>query len=534
MSTEVLYRKWRPQLLSEVVGQEVVTRTLRCAVEEQKLAHAYLFSGPRGTGKTSTGRILIKAVNCLNPEDGEPCNRCEICCSINEGRFMDVIEIDAASNRGIDDIRSLREKVNYIPGCGRYKGYIIDEVHMLTDPASNALLKTLEEPPPHVIFVLATTEPHKVLPTIVSRCQHFHFRRLSQAVIVDKLAFICQQESVEADNFSLKWIARLSAGSLRDAENILQRLIISCGGRIDAAQTQEVLGLCDVSQVKEMVQHIGNRDISAGLRCLYNVSSKGVDLRQFELEIVDYLRELLLVNLGCEEAAEITPEDLPEMKDMAKGVPPGYLLEAIKLFSSTGIRADSYSTLPLEMALINCVLSSAGEEKEGSLVEMAPKAQAEATLADRSQEAAKRKNEIKPSLSEQPKKPLENEGVAAPAEEKDASEVDYLRGRWGEFVRSLRGDGAIRSMGALLRNACEPVELKEDILVLGFYHSFHKERLENSKHLGLLENKLEETFGRAYKVKCVLVDPKTGALVGDDQPNHLVQTALEMGARILD
>jgi hypothetical protein len=186
------------------------------------------------------------------------------------------------------------------------------------------------------------------------------------------------------------------------------------------------------------------------------------------------------------------------------------------------------------MALINCVLSSSGKEKEGSLVGREPKAQTETTSADKPREAAKRKTEIKPSSSEQPKKLLRSEVIAAPAEGKNASEVDYLRGRWGEFVRSLRGDGAIRSMGALLRNACEPVELKEDILVLGFYHSFHKERLENSKHLGLLENKLEETFGRAYKVKCVLVDPQTGVSVDDDQPNHLVQTALEMGARILD
>ena len=199
MASQVFYRKWRPQTLAEVVGQEPVTQTLLNALSSGRVSHAYLFCGPRGTGKTSTGRILAKAVNCLTNGKGEPCNTCEICQAITEGRALDIVEIDAASNRGIDDIRDLREKVNYAPNQARYKVYIVDEVHMLTKEASNALLKTLEEPPPHVIFVLATTEAHKVLPTILSRCQRFDFRRLPQADIASKLARICSAEDIHIE-----------------------------------------------------------------------------------------------------------------------------------------------------------------------------------------------------------------------------------------------------------------------------------------------------------------------------------------------
>src|SRR4030043_329445 len=218
MASQVLYRKWRPRTLAEVIGQEPITQTLRNALRSGRVSHAYLFCGPRGTGKTSTARSLAKAINCLNLKDGEPCNTCEMCLAISQGRALDIIEIDAASNTGVDDIRSLREKVNYAPNQARYKVYIIDEVHMLSTSASNALLKTLEEPPPPVIFILATTEAHKILPTILSRCQRFDFRRLSQADVTSRLDYICQKEDIHIDPEALRIIARNATGSLRDAE----------------------------------------------------------------------------------------------------------------------------------------------------------------------------------------------------------------------------------------------------------------------------------------------------------------------------
>ena len=227
MTTQVYYRKWRPVSFSQLVGQEHVATTLRQSTKQGRVSHSYLFCGPRGSGKTSTARILAKAVNCLDLQDGDTCNACAICETINGGRFMDIIELDAASNRGIDEIRDIREKVNFAPVQGNRKVYIIDEAHMLTDAASNAFLKTLEEPPSHVIFILCTTEVHKILPTIVSRCQRFDFRRIPSNLINARLEEITRAECVAVEPDALRLVARYAAGSLRDAENLLEQLAVS-------------------------------------------------------------------------------------------------------------------------------------------------------------------------------------------------------------------------------------------------------------------------------------------------------------------
>ncbi|MFO7773151.1 MAG: DNA polymerase III subunit gamma/tau [Dehalococcoidia bacterium] len=520
MGSEVFYRKWRPQTLGEVLGQEPVTQTLCRAVESGKTAHAYLFCGPRGTGKTSTARILAKAVNCPDQAGGEPCNACAMCQAIAEGRALDVVEIDAASNRGIDEIRSLREKANYAPSLARYKVYIIDEVHMLTEAACNALLKTLEEPPGHVIFILATTEAHKVIATIVSRCQRFNFRRLGQTEIVDKLEVICQKEGIHIEPDSLRLIARAATGSLRDAENILQQMIAYYGDHIELDRVQAELGISRDSRVRRLAQCVVDKDVAAGLRVINSLNSDGLDLRQFNLGLVEYLRGLLLAKSRCEEALDITSEDLAEMGNLAAKTTLDYLLKAVRSFSSIDFRGDNYSALPLELALLDCALSPcAGQEQVTATQSSEIAGITETTDPDR----------VGTEVAEAPDADMAGAAVSSKEVSQD---FDHLRGRWKEFIRSLRGEGSSGNLDAFLRSACDPIALEDDTLVLGFYYSFHKEKIEDAKYRHLVEKKLEQVFGRPYKIRCVLVDYKREVSCEAGTQNPVVKAALEMGARI--
>jgi DNA polymerase-3 subunit gamma/tau len=541
MGSEVFYRKWRPQALSEVLGQEPVTQTLRHAVKSEKVAHAYLFCGPRGTGKTSTARILAKAVNCPNQAGGEPCNACDMCHSITEGRALDVIEIDAASNRGIDEIRSLREKANYAPSLARYKVYIIDEVHMLTEAACNALLKTLEEPPGHVIFVLATTEAHKVIPTIVSRCQRFNFHRLRQTEIMDKLKLICEKEGIHIEPGALELIARAATGSLRDAENILQQMIAYYGNQIELAKVQTELGIGWDSRARQLARCIVNRDVAAGLKVINNLNSDGVDLRQFNLGLVEYLRGLLLAKSRCEEALDVTSEDLAEMGSLAASASMDYLLNTVKSFSGIDFRSDNYSALPLELALLDCALSPPMRQEQPTTtgpLEVAdgaemtePPDMVGAEFPPVALEPDRVGTEVPGEVPVAP----EPDGVETEIPSEEISQnIDYIRNRWREFIKSLRGEGSSGNLDAFLRSACDPVALEDDTLVLGFYYSFHKEKIEDAKYRYLVEKKLKEVFDRPYKIRCILVDYKREVPSQARTQNPVIKAALEMGARIRD
>src|SRR5512139_3887467 len=351
---QALYRKWRPQTFDEVSGQEHVLHTLRNAIGSGRIAHAYLFSGPRGTGKTTMARLLAKAVNCLNSDPAaRPDNTCPICTAIADGRMLDLIELDAASNRGIDEIRDLRDKINFAPGQARYKVYIIDEVHMLTEPAFNALLKTLEEPPAHAIFVLATTDPQKVPATIVSRCQPFAFRRLTVSEIVARLQELVVGEGLTAEPEALTLIARQATGAMRDAVSLLDQL--AAGGKdITVARAQAALGAGALSWVSDVVGALCEAQAAAGLDAINQAMDSGADARQFARQIVEHLRAVMLIKLGDPALVDLPAEQRATFNSQAEQLELDRLTRAIKLFNQAALdlRGGWQPQLPLELALI--------------------------------------------------------------------------------------------------------------------------------------------------------------------------------------
>ena len=373
MARQALYRKWRSQTFTEVIGQEHITQTLKNALETNRIAHAYLFTGPRGTGKTSTARILAKAVNCTG-EGVKPCNACPTCLAVTEGRLMDLIEIDAASNTSVDDIRDLRDKVGFRPSEAKIKFYIIDEVHMLSRSAFNALLKTLEEPPEHVIFVLATTEPEKIPATITSRCQRFDFRRIKVEDVAARLRFILEQEDLRADDAALTFIARQGGGSMRDAISLLDQLTAYGQETITLELVHSVLGAADVAATKEFVDHLLAEDIAAGLNKINQVINDGVDPRQFTLATLEYLRGLLLLKHGQDKALLNLPDDaLKIMEEQIANVSAVTLLQATRRFNKAVKDFKSSAgealipQLPLELAFIESI---AGEAQPAPAAQM--------------------------------------------------------------------------------------------------------------------------------------------------------------------
>ena len=350
LSQEVLYRKWRPGTFGDVAGQDPIMTTLRHAVAASSPAHAYLFTGPRGTGKTSTGRILAKAVNCTAPVDGEPDNACNSCRAFSEGRALDLIELDAASNRGIDEVRALRESVGYSPNAATYKVYLVDEVHMLTDAAFNALLKTLEEPPPHVIFVLATTEPHRIPPTISSRCQRFDFRRIALPDIVERLHAIAAGEGIQVADGCMELIARQAGGSLRDAINLLDQLVAYHGTSLDLDAVQRGLGLVVDDRAAELARAAIERDLAAGLALLSAVRDDGIEVRAFVREVVNMLRTLLLLRAGARDGLGLSDGQLAELTPIAEQATAAEIVAALRALGEIDFAGDNYDALPAEIA----------------------------------------------------------------------------------------------------------------------------------------------------------------------------------------
>ena len=366
MSYEVLAQKWRPRLFEDVVGQTHIIQTLKNQILSDRVGHAYLFWGPRGTGKTTVARILAKAVNCPNRHKetetrqgvtAEPCNQCQFCTEISQGRSLDVIEMDAASNRGIDPIRELRENVKLTPASNLYKIYIIDEAHMLTQEAFNALLKTLEEPPPHVIFILATTEHHKIPKTIISRCQDFDFRYMELDLIADRLRSICTAEDIRIDDEGLSSIAEQSEGCLRDAENLLERLIASVGKTLQAEEINQILGFGSLHLIHELVRAVLECKISESLQTLASLAKQGVDLIQCLHQLITYFRQLriLAINSNLENLIQGSKSEIKRMRELANQTTTERLSRIIKILTRTHseIKRHGYAQVHLESALID-------------------------------------------------------------------------------------------------------------------------------------------------------------------------------------
>jgi DNA polymerase-3 subunit gamma/tau len=530
--SQVFYRKWRSQTLSDVVGQESVTQTLLNALNSGRISHAYLFCGPRGTGKTSTGRILAKAVNCLTTGGkGEPCNTCEMCKAITEGRAMDVIEIDAASNTGVDDIRSLREKVNYAPNQARYKVYIIDEFHMLSGSASNALLKTLEEPPPHVIFILATTEVHKILPTIMSRCQRFDFHRISQMAIMKRMTSVCQAENITITQESLRLIARSATGSMRDAWNVLEQLSIYYGSEISFQQVQDLLGITGDARVRELIKYIIDDNVAKAIATINSVNNDGLDLRNFKRELVEYLRSLLLVKTGSESSVDMTGEDLTELKQLAERASLPKVLKALKLFSQVELGTENHSALPLELAIVDSTMKTEEDApRPVRQIEYPPQPETKPAYQPVHHAAAQ-----KPAPAQAPgqsavQEVKKTEVIPDPpsqtvAEKRSPLEAgsisEKLRREWRTVLEQAPADVKRHPAIAILRSGVRPVLFENDMLTLSSRHPIYKDKLEEIENHKVVEKIISSYLGHTCKVQCIL-----------ENGNNPMKEALKLGAQI--
>jgi DNA polymerase-3 subunit gamma/tau len=525
MAVQALYRKWRPQTFDEVVGQEHVIRTLRNALTSDRIHHAYLFAGPRGTGKTTTARLLAKAVNCLAAEGQRPCNECAICRAVNEGRLIDLIEIDAASNTGVDDVRELREKVGFRPNEARYKVYVIDEVHMLSNAAFNALLKTLEEPPPHAIFVLATTEPHKIPVTVVSRCQRFDFHRIPVTQIVDRLVWMMEREHIRADQEALALIARQATGSMRDAESLLDQLASYEESSITVIDVRSALGTGTSEAVMQVTEALAKGDMAQGLGTINAAVDEGADPRQFARQMVEHLRALLLVKLKSDVVlAHVTEDTRPRLETQAIGFSSTTLARAVRLFNQAAAEAKGgwQPQLPLEMAFIEAALPSETENPTS------PPAQPSTPSPGR-QSPPSRKPNPGPAPSASPASVTEAVREPEPAYNSLAAgdgslSPETLRGRWPEFLNALRPRNL--PLEALMRS-CEPVAVEGDIVVLGFAHDFHRSRVEDEQNKHDIEEVLSELIGQRYRVRCVLAQQGGSPSPSQATPSRKAASATE-------
>jgi len=527
-----LYRRYRPQTFSAIVGQDHVTRTLRNAIAAGQVAHAYLLAGPRGIGKTSIARIIAKAVNCPKAKDGDPCDRCESCVAIRDGRFLDLIEIDAASNRGIDEMRDLREKVRFAPSMGQYKVYVIDEAHQLTNEAFNALLKTLEEPPPHAIFVLATTESQKIPATIVSRTQRFDLRRITHKAMVEQLTAIAKAEQVKAEPAALEAISRHAQGSLRDAESIFDQVETFAGGAVTLADVDALLGSSDWEETAALFDALVASDSAAAVILVRTLVDEGRDLRLFVRRSIDHVRALVLVR-----AAGQVPETASEIvAAKLRAQAPSFGLERLAkiakrlIETEQQLRTGEGTPLPLELALLDLTTDAAtpGPATKAPAPQPALAAARAATPTvatarlvppspSRRQSGVVDLAERRASApSRPPGEPIPAGGAAAPS-----VSLERIRAAWQDLLERTKE----RSLGKAAQLVkAEPLAIEGSTIVVGFTDDFARSVWQD-KQRPELERDLGEILGIVVRVRCVKQQTAASAPPAADDP--MLRAALE-------
>jgi DNA polymerase III subunit gamma/tau len=520
-----LYRRYRPQNFAQIVGQQHVTRTLKNAIASGQVAHAYLLAGPRGTGKTSVARLIAKAVNCPNAKDGEPCDTCPSCVSIREGRFLDLIEIDAASNRGIDEMRDLREKVRFSPSEGQYKVYVIDEAHQLTSEAFNALLKTLEEPPAHVIFVMATTESQKIPATIVSRTQRFDLRRIPHQEVVRQLEHVAKAEGLAVETRALEAIARHAQGSLRDAESILDQISSFSEGEVTLQDVDDLLGTSDREEVEALFDAFAADDGAAAITLVGTLVDQGRDLHLFARRAIEHVRALVLVRYTQKVPETVGESAAAKLKEQAPRFAPDRLAKIAKRLVETEqqLRTGEGTPLPLELAVLELTTSAnpppaatakaTGAATSGPAETLSGRRGPPGLPAGTPSRGVPRQVRSSPAVEQSA--PRADGGATAPA-----VELGTVRTAWVTIAEQARE----RSVGiAAQLLAAEPVAIDGMTVIVGFADDFARGRAERQK--AELERELSKTLGTEVRVRCVRQAAPATATPATEDP--MLRAALE-------
>ena len=511
MDYQALYRMYRPQSFDDVVGQTHVTKTLRNAISKGKQSHAYIFSGPRGTGKTSIAKVFAKAINCLNSDDGEPCNECAICKGITQGTNSDVIEIDAASNNGVDEIRNIRDKVKYAPSESKYKVYIIDEVHMLTTGAFNALLKTLEEPPSHAIFILATTEPHKIPPTIISRAQRFDFKAISMDQIVDRLKFVAESQSLEYDNAALEFIAKTSEGGMRDALSIMDQAIAFGDERLTLQDALNVTGSVDEAALNDLFKDVVEGNVKEAFGRYHHFISEGKEVNRLINDMIYFVRDTIMIktsNESIEYDALVSFEldTLYRMIDIINdtlvsirfSVNQNVHFEVLLVKLAEMIKAQPHTVQNMATTAVatepdNDVLLQRMEQLENELKTL--KAQG-ASNSGQTQQPKKPTRTVQRS-----KNAFSMQQIAKVLDKANKEDIKLLKDHWQEVIDHAKSNDK-KSLVSLLQNS-EPVAASEDHVLVKFEEEIHCE----------IVNKDDEKRNNIESVVCNIVN-KTVKVVG--------------------